>query len=66
MTSTRSFIDIIEETIENNTVGQFFLQYGSPTITLSSNRMQLVSHNGFDEVDSFFLDDDLELLIGSK
>jgi hypothetical protein len=35
-------------------------------LTLSSDGMQLVNHNGFDEVDSSFIDDDFELLIGSK
>jgi hypothetical protein len=66
MPETRTFIDTIEEEIENQEVRQLFIQYGTPTITLSSDRMQLVNHDGFDEVDSVFLDDDFELLIGSK
>lgn len=57
--------DDVEKMIEQQQRQQLFIQYGTPTITLSSNAMQVVGQ-GTDEIEAVLLDDDFELLIGSK
>jgi len=63
--STETRDDIVSNDQIGNVTGQLFLQYGTPTVTLSSSRMQITGDD-LGAVDIEILDDDFELLIGAK
>lgn len=63
----RVFIDLLHEYIRNNVVGPFSIQYGGPgTLTFSSEHAQVLSCDESGDSDLVFLDEDFEILQGSR
>lgn len=63
----RTYLDIVDEAVRNNETGQLFIQYGGPyTMTLSAEKVQLVEHDGEGSCELIVIDEDLEILQGSK
>lgn len=58
--------NIVQSLLESNEVAQLYLQYGGDTkLTISSEAMQVISFDGF-EAELIFINDDIEILQGSK